>query len=243
MFTTHRARALIVLLPALAAGCPSNPISMPSSAFPVSRPPEPAKIATGDVLEVKIWQGQTAEALDAKVQDDGSVSLPYVSLQVAGLTPLAARDRIEDALKTYFREPRAEVHLKQAQRPGRVFCFGQVNGPRAYPLQPGMTVMDALGAAGGWTTDALLAESVVIRTRLPSSPIYRVDLYHLFRTGDPRENFILEDGDVVYVPRSRLADFGIAWGRVKAVIDALNTPVQTYLLYSSLSAAGGGGGK
>lgn len=86
-----------------------------------------------------------------------------------------------------------------------VYVMGAVGKPGAYRLTPNMSVLDALSQAGGPTDDAAQQEIGIYR---PSTKaVQRVPLRSLL-TGDKNVNFALEEGDVLYVPKSGLADFG-----------------------------------
>ncbi len=225
---------MLVALAVSAVACATNPIPIPTDSFPLPPPPDPVKIRNGDVLEVRIWSGYKAETIDTNVQEDGKIALPYVNVSVQDTTVLEARDRIQEALKKFFKTPRIDLVVKQSKKAGRIHVFGEVRSPQTVPWQPGMTVVDALGAVGGWGQDARLHEAVVIRGGMESPQVFRTDLDRFFRTADPRENFALRDGDVLYIPRSRMGDIAIAVGRVKTIIEGINIPIQQYLLFRSL---------
>ena len=54
------------------------------------------------------------------------------------------------------------VHLKNM--PGRqIYVQGEVTKPGAFPLQPGMTAVQALALAGGVTVDSAPQNTVLIR--------------------------------------------------------------------------------
>ncbi|WP_176049701.1 polysaccharide biosynthesis/export family protein [Burkholderia sp. BCC1644] len=86
-----------------------------------------------------------------------------------------------------------------------VYVMGEVGKPGAYRLTPNMSLLDALAQAGGPNEDAAPNEIGIYR---PSThAVQRVPLRSLL-TADHSVNFALEEGDVIYVPKSGIADFG-----------------------------------
>lgn len=86
-----------------------------------------------------------------------------------------------------------------------VYVLGAVTKPGSYRLTPRMTVLDALSQAGGPTENA---EATKIGVYRPGAA--RVEVIDLAALIDPARgaNYALEDGDVLFVPNSAIADFG-----------------------------------
>lgn len=86
-----------------------------------------------------------------------------------------------------------------------VYVLGQVGKPGSYRLTPRMTVLDALVQAGGPNEDAQPRQIGLYRAgRNQTEIVTFASLIDPART----TNYALEDGDVIFVPRSNLADFG-----------------------------------
>lgn len=99
-----------------------------------------------------------------------------------------------------------------------VYVLGEVGKPGAYRLTPNMSLLDALAQAGGPTEDAAPQEIGIYR---PSSQaVQRVPLRSLL-TGDRQLNFALEEGDVIYVPKSTIADFGYVTRQIASGLSML----------------------
>jgi polysaccharide export outer membrane protein len=86
-----------------------------------------------------------------------------------------------------------------------VYVMGAVPRPGAYRLTPDMSLLDALAQAGGPSEDAATQEITVYRPG--KQAMERVPLKSLL-TADRRVNYALEEGDIVYVPKSGLAEVG-----------------------------------
>jgi polysaccharide biosynthesis/export protein len=86
-----------------------------------------------------------------------------------------------------------------------VYVLGAVHRPGAYRLTPDMSVMDALATAGGPNEDGQPNEIGIYRPARQA--VQRISLQGLMG-GRQRVNFALEEGDVIFVPKSGMAEFG-----------------------------------
>jgi polysaccharide export outer membrane protein len=86
-----------------------------------------------------------------------------------------------------------------------VYVLGAVSKPGAYRLTPDMSLMDALLQAGGPNEDADMQEMGVYR---PNKQAFQKTPMTALVTNQPKLNFGLEEGDVIYVPKSSMAEKG-----------------------------------
>ena len=86
-----------------------------------------------------------------------------------------------------------------------VYVLGAVARPGAYRLAPRMTLLDALAQAGGPNENASPEKIGLYRAGAG-----RIEVIEFAALIDPARsvNFALEDGDVLFLPQSGLADFG-----------------------------------
>lgn len=99
-----------------------------------------------------------------------------------------------------------------------VYVMGSVPKPGAYRLTPGMTVLDALAQSGGPDEDA--APEKIGIYRAGAGQVEVIDFKDLLDVSR-RANFALEDGDVVFVPKSNLADLGYFMRQLSPAISIL----------------------
>ena len=86
-----------------------------------------------------------------------------------------------------------------------VYVLGAVQKPGAYRLTPDMSLLDALAQAGGPNDDAAPDEITLYRPAADAAE--RASLAALL-TNRPKRNFSLEEGDVVFIPKSGIAEAG-----------------------------------
>lgn len=137
----------------------------PGSRLPPLADPGPASysLGAGDQVRIIVF-GEDNLTGEFRVNDSGNVALPLVgSVHAAGLTS----DGLEAALGARLRRdnlvhnPSVAVEVI-AYRP--IYVLGEVNKPGQYAYQPGMTVVTAVAAAGGFTYRAVQAYASVVRT-------------------------------------------------------------------------------
>ncbi len=173
------------------------------SAFP-SGPTDPEPVAStlgaGDVVEVRVFQEPELSGV-YQVGTDGNIIFPLCkSVAVSGLTPNAAADTIRDCLASkYMRDPQVSVLVKEYNSK-KVFVFGEVQKPGTFPYQDGMSVVQAVTLAGGFTKDAAQNSTSVTRRVGGTETKIKVSVQDIAL--GKASNVTLEPGDIVYVPQS-----------------------------------------
>jgi polysaccharide export outer membrane protein len=171
---------------------------------------EPAyRLYPDDEVEITI---PSAPELDrvVRVAPDGRVSLPLIA-------PVMAADRtlgqLQDALETAYadqlRDPQLSVSIKTAG-PLKVFVGGEVDKPGVYDMVGDTDALRAIVEAGGFKTSARETQVVIIRKGPNGRAMMRtVDLKAALRDPSGRDLVPLRRFDIVYVPRSRIAEAGL----------------------------------
>jgi polysaccharide biosynthesis/export protein len=162
---------------------------------------------------------------DVTVRPDGNVTLRLVGdVEAAGQTPGQFAQTLDKDYLSELRNPDAAVHVKSM--PSRqVYVQGQVGKPGAFPLEPGMTALQAISEAGGLTDDAS-KEAVLIRRDLCGQPHgTRIDVANAKGSPDKGEDVALDPRDIIVVPRSGIANMDLF---VKQYITGL-LPIPPYL--------------
>ncbi|MDM8524532.1 SLBB domain-containing protein [Desulfococcaceae bacterium HSG8] len=89
-----------------------------------------------------------------------------------------------------------------------VYVMGEVHNPGAFRLTSQLNFMDALMMAGGPTDDARRKKLFIIRpTPDGKGDVVNIDLKGMLKTGDFSKNYLLEDGDVIYVAEKGATKF------------------------------------
>ncbi len=157
------------------------------------------KIGPQDVLQIDVWK-EPEITRSVPVRPDGKITLPLLNdVQAAGLTPMELAEAIRTELKRYINNPQVTVSVS-AINSRRVYITGEVIRPGAFPLLPGMTVLQALTSAGGFTPFANTKGIYVLRVEGGKQVKLPFD-YKAFVNGKkPEVNVQLQPGDTIVVP-------------------------------------------
>ena len=202
MKTLVRLCSLTCLL--LLAACTTMPAS--NEAPPVTAHPEAVAnyhIGVDDQLQVTVWQNPEL-SVSVPVRPDGKITVPLIGdVQAGGQTPTQVSSEIQDKLKAYVRDPQVAVivtQLRSHEYLTRVSVTGAVQHPVSAPYHQGMTVLDAILAAGGVNVYAAADDTVLYRKVGDGTKAYRVRLDKILQSGDLATNYPLQPGDVITVP-------------------------------------------
>ena len=185
------AAALAVWAPAAAAQDPTipPPADVRSTTVPGER--RVGGLRPGDLLRVAVFREPELSGeflIDAR----GVVQIPGIgALQVAGLEPQEAQERIIEALRV-----RGISRDVAVQAQVRVSVLGEVRQPALYPTEPGTSLLQLLTLAGGPTERANLRATRVVR----EGRVFVVDLESGL-AGGAAGRIVLYSGDYVVVPR------------------------------------------
>jgi polysaccharide export outer membrane protein len=202
MKTLVRLCSLACLL--LMAACTTVPAS--NEAPPVTAHPEAVTnyhIGVDDQLQITVWQNPEL-SVSVPVRPDGKITVPLIGDVLAGgQTPTQVSGEIQDKLKAYVRDPQVAVivtQLRSHEYLTRVSVTGAVQHPVSAPNHQGMTVLDAILAAGGVNVFASADDTVLYRKVDGVTKAYRVRLDKILQSGDLATNYPLQPGDVITVP-------------------------------------------
>ena len=162
-------------------------------------------IGPGDALNVFVWRNPEL-SVGVPVRPDGKISTPLVEDMVAvGKTPSQLARDIETRLAEYIRSPQVNIIVTGAVSTfSQVTLIGQVGNPGSIAYREGMTVLDAVLAAGGLGEFAAGNRAKLVREdESGKTTETRIRLDDLLRKGKLAENRDLRPGDVLIVPQSR----------------------------------------
>ncbi len=214
--------------------------------------PTPAPIANdyvvgaNDVLTITSYD-QADLSGKFSVEADGTFTYPMVGrVKAGGLTLRQVEAQVKKQLKDggFFNNPQITVAIEQ-YKSQKVFIYGEVRIPGAYPLSGEMNLVEALSRAGS-TLPSASGEAVIVHPKnqnvagpvLPNqtddATIVRVNLRDL-ENGLFSQNAALRDGDTIFVPR---AESIYVFGQVKNP-NAYALQQQKTTVLQALSLAGG----
>lgn len=198
------------------AGCASND----NKYLPPYVPPEPLAsylISSGDEIEVKFYY---APELNDRffVPPDGKISLQLMgTIQAAGVTAEQLSNAITEACAPNLEHPEATVVLRMLHS-RKVYVGGEVYLPGVVEMTGPLTVPQAIFVAGSAKDTADLSQVVIISRGPDGKAQHRaLDLAAYMQgkasedgeVGEELELLRLQISDVVYVPKSRIAELDL----------------------------------
>lgn len=161
------------------------------------------KIGVDDIVQVSVWRNPEL-GITVPVRPDGMISVPLVGdVSAGGHTPAEVAKDIQTKLASFVRDPQVAViltDLRSHEYLSRVRVTGAVRQPISIPYRPGMTVLDAVLAAGGVTEFAAGDRSELYRKSGEGTQTYAVRLDKILNRGDLTTNFPVSPGDVITIP-------------------------------------------
>lgn len=156
-------------------------------------------IGPQDVLDVSVWKEPEVSRV-VPVRPDGRISLPLLNdVQAAGLTPAALAAQLTESLKKYVTNPQVTV-IVTAINSQRVYLLGEVTRPGAFPMIPGMTVLQAISSGGGFTQYARTKAIYVLRNENGKQVKYPFNYKDVLGGKKPEQDIALKAGDTIVVP-------------------------------------------
>lgn len=155
-----------------------------------------------DYLRISVYVADDLQvSTEVRVSQEGDVSLPHIGhIRLAGLSLQSARNKIfEPYNRDFYVNPHIDiVVLAYAER--TVTVIGKVNrqGVVPIPSEQGLSLLEAIAMAGGWSADRLADMRNVTITRTNESGeryVIRVDARNITTQDHP-----LREGDLISVP-------------------------------------------
>ncbi|PCJ57412.1 MAG: polysaccharide biosynthesis protein [Rhodospirillaceae bacterium] len=145
------------------------------------------RLGSGDKIYVTVF-GHKDLSGEFDIDGGGNVSFPLVgNILLGGLAIGDAEAAIRDTLRPdYLLDPRVSVQVMN-YRP--FYILGEVKEPGSYPYVNGMTVMQAVALAGGYTYRAREDNMLIIRTGPEGK-----------KEGPAREETTVFPGDIIKIP-------------------------------------------
>ena len=186
---------LLLTLGFVLASCGRNYPPPPNLPDPIVN----LQVGPGDVIEVFVV-GEEKLPHEYEVQPDGTLDFPYTKgIKVAGLEPRAIAGAIRDQLveAKFLESPQVQVKVK-AFNSKKVQIIGQVAKPGPMPYQDGMTLVQAISAAGWFTPLADTNHVQVIRQVSGTKSVNAVVSVDAI-TDNARADVKLQQGDTIKI--------------------------------------------
>lgn len=155
-----------------------------------------------DYLRISLFVADEVQfSTELRVSQDGTVTLPHLgTVGIGGRSIEQAReDLYEPYNRDYYVNPHLDITVLQYSERS-VTVIGKVNrqGLIPFPSEKGLSLLEAIAAAGGWSNDRLADKDSVTITRTNEQGekfVIEVDARKL-----TTKDYPLQEGDLINVP-------------------------------------------
>ncbi len=167
---------------------------------------EPYRLQLGDQVQIKMLLNPELDE-DVTVRPDGMISTTVVQdMPAYGKTAGELQQGLIQAYRKYLKDPQLTVVVKSFA-PSRFYVLGEVATPgEMVSVGPNMTLLQAIARAGGLRNSGDENNVLIYRRGASEKPeVFRAN-YAAATDGDPDQDVRLAPFDVVFVPRTGVAD-------------------------------------
>lgn len=154
-------------------------------------------LGVGDVIELRVFREPDLAGV-YRVTRNGVIEVPLIgTVQLAGRDPdeIAAeiRTRLADG---FLKDPQVAVFVRE-HNSQKIYVLGQVSKPGTFPYEDGMSIIQAITNAGGFTRLASTNGVTVTRAVGEKERRFSVPVGDIGSGKAP--NFTLQQGDIIFV--------------------------------------------
>lgn len=197
------------------------------------------RVSRGDQIVISVYRHEDL-TITTIVPSSGRVNVPLAGdVNLAGLTVEEARQTIAEKMKAYVVNPSvsttivksaagvtgpiadAQVSVEVIAFGGhKILVLGEVQRPGIYLNEGGSRLLEIVARAGGPTDDAKLGNVALIRPATETSPPRAavVNLDRAIKSGGLDQNPPVQRGDVIYVPKSTMANVAKFFEQVYTIV-------------------------
>ncbi len=165
---------------------------------------EEYKIQPEDILQITVYE-EPDLTTKVRVATSGEIIFPLLGrLKVVGLSVMELQEKLTELLASdYLVNPQVQVFI-ESYHARDVFVTGAVTKPGSYPLPAGktMTVMEAITMAGGFSKEAAINGTRIIRIENGKETTLHIRANDIIKKGDKSKDEEVRPNDVVFVPES-----------------------------------------
>ena len=169
------------------------------------------QVQVGDDMTVRFYYNPQLDE-DVRVRPDGRISLSLIGeMSAEGKTVEKLSWDLTEAYRQYLLKPNANVVMRRFAN-ARAFFEGEVVHPGIVDMNTGpQTVTQGISSSGGITDRGTLTDVVLVR-RLPNAPpmVVKLNILAALNGTDTQQDMRLMPNDVIYIPRSGLANTNLA---------------------------------
>lgn len=155
-------------------------------------------LGPGDRLRIRVWGADVDAEFTGMVDPNGTINVPRIGIvPVAGVRFGDIGQVVRREAEKYLQGINISVAIEEL-RSVEVYVVGSVNRPGLHLIPAFSTVLDSLLVADGPRKSGSLRQ---VRLYRNGKFLKEIDLYQLLLAGDRSRDQLLENRDVIFVPR------------------------------------------
>ena len=152
-----------------------------------------------DVLEIQVWK-EPDFSRQVLVRPDGKITLPLIGdILASGMNTMGLKALLSEKLEDFVSKPGVTVIVLESHSKN-FYIIGKINQPGTYPLNPDMTVLQAISVAGGLAEWADKDSIRIIRRSAGKEEMLSFDYDKVISGKSLEQNILLKPNDTIIVP-------------------------------------------
>ena len=152
-----------------------------------------------DVLEIQVWK-EPDFSRQVLVRPDGKITLPLVGdISASGMNTMGLKALLSEKLEDFVSNPEVTVIVLESHSKN-FYIIGKITRPGTYPLNPDMTVLQAISVAGGLAEWADKDSIRIIRRSGGKDEILSFDYDKVISGESLEQNILLNPNDTIIIP-------------------------------------------
>ena len=153
-------------------------------------------VGPDDVLKITVYREEDMDRT-VRVSADGYISLPMIdNVKVEGLSVVELERAMAMELIRYLKNPKVSVFIEEY---ATITVSGQVEKPGSFSLKGGLTAVEAISMAGGFTKIAAKNAVKCMRVENGEKKSITVKVEAISKRGDNPKDIPLKRGAIVFV--------------------------------------------
>jgi len=174
------------------------------SASPAAAQKVEYKLQSTDVLKITVHEQDDLTTM-ARVTSDGYITFPLLGkIKAEGITVQELEANIKELLEADYLVTAQVLVFIEEYHPSQVSVMGEVEAPGKFDLpdEKDMTLLEAIAMAGGFTEDANVNGTKVMRTENGEKKTITIKVRDITQKGQKEKDIVLKPDDIVFVPES-----------------------------------------
>lgn len=160
-------------------------------------------LGPGDLLKISVFETNELDT-EVRVSSRGYINIPLIGpVKVSNRSTAEVEQDIENRYAAdYIHDPHVSIYIKE-HLSKQITLVGAVTQPGTYDYVSQKRLLDVLALGGGLKEDAGSFAFLTRRNPKTGKAVdYRIDIEELVKNGNMRFNYVVQGGDVIFIPES-----------------------------------------